>query len=63
MVLFLVHRTDARRVAVAADLDPAYAAALAAARAAGVEILAHGTAITPRAIELGPELPFVPPPG
>ena len=58
IVLFLVQRTDAQRVTVAADIDPTYATALAAARSAGVEILCHGTTITPDGIDLGPELPF-----
>ncbi|WP_172297560.1 DNA/RNA nuclease SfsA [Pseudoruegeria sp. HB172150] len=58
MVLFLVQRTDAREVRVAADIDPAYAAALTQAHAAGVEIIAHGTSITPGGVTLGPQLPF-----
>ncbi|PIE08623.1 MAG: DNA/RNA nuclease SfsA [Rhodobacterales bacterium] len=56
-VLFLVQRTDAREVRLAADLDPAYARAFDAARAAGVEVIAHGTRITPEGIWLGPCLP------
>ncbi len=60
-VLFLVQRTDASAVQVAADIDPAYARALSAALAAGVEVIAHGTAISPDGITLGPALPFTPP--
>ena len=41
VVLFVLQMTDARDFAVAADIDPAYAAALNAARAAGVEVLAY----------------------
>jgi sugar fermentation stimulation protein A len=52
VMLFLAQRADCRRFAVAADIDPAYAAALTAASAAGVEILAYGCRVSPQAIEL-----------
>ena len=55
-VLYLVQRTDCGRVALAADIDPGYAAAARAARAAGVAMLAHGAEITPRGIGFGPAL-------
>ena len=45
VLVYLVQRTDCDRVAVAGDIDPGYAAASAAARAAGVEVLAFGCAI------------------
>ncbi len=48
---------DAARAAGARDIDPAYAQAFDAARAAGVEVIAHGTRITPEGIWLGPRLP------
>lgn len=48
MMLYLVQRTDCRGFRLAGDIDPAYAAAFASARAAGVEALCLGTAITPR---------------
>lgn len=57
VLVYLVQRTDCTRMRTAADIDPAYAAALAAARAAGVEVLAHRAAITPSQITLGPALP------
>jgi len=58
MMLYLVQRTDAQRVTLAADIDPTYAQAFAAATDAGVEVLALGTRITPDAIEIAQELPF-----
>lgn len=57
-VLFLVQRTDAERVAIAADIDPGYAAAIAAARAAGVEVICHRCALSPEDVELDVALPF-----
>ncbi|WP_136636398.1 DNA/RNA nuclease SfsA [Pseudooceanicola onchidii] len=58
MVLFLVQRSDADRVTVAADIDPAYAAAITAARASGVEVLALSSIISAQEITAGPALPF-----
>jgi sugar fermentation stimulation protein A len=59
-MLYLVQRTDCTSVTLAADIDPGYAAAFAAARAAGVEAFALGTAITPEGIEPATELPLRP---
>lgn len=59
VMLYLVQRDDCDRLAMAADLDPAYAAASEAARAAGVEALAFGTRIDPRGVRLGAALPVV----
>ncbi len=53
VMLYLVQRTDCGRFQLAADIDPAYAAAFASARAAGVERLVLGTRITPQGIEVG----------
>jgi sugar fermentation stimulation protein A len=61
VLLFLVQRTDAAEVRLAADIDPAYAAAFVAAYAAGVEVVAHSTNISPKGVSLGPQLPFIPP--
>jgi sugar fermentation stimulation protein A len=61
VMLFLVQRTDARRVTLAADIDPAYAAAFAGAQAAGVEVIALGTRISPEGVEVAGPLPFIPP--
>lgn len=59
VLFYLVQRTDAARVTLAADIDPAYARAVAAAVADGVEVLAHGTRIDPSGVRLGPALPVV----
>lgn len=58
MMLYLVQRTDAQTVTLAPDIDPTYAAAFDAARAAGVEVMALGCDITPDAITVGAALPF-----
>ena len=59
VLLYLVQRTDCARVGVAADIDPAYATAFEEARAAGVEVMAHGAVIGPEGITLGPALPVL----
>lgn len=59
VMLYLVQRTDCDRFTLAADLDPAYARAFAEARAAGVEAIALGTAITPDAVEIGAPMPVI----
>jgi sugar fermentation stimulation protein A len=41
VMLFLIQRSDARKLALARDIDPGYGAAFDAARVAGVEILAY----------------------
>ena len=58
VLLYLVQRTDARAVAVAGDIDPHYAAALARARAAGLETLALGCRISPEAVHPAAPLPL-----
>jgi sugar fermentation stimulation protein A len=52
VMLFLVQRTDCERFAAAADIDPAYARALTAAVAQGVEIFCLGTDITPESVKI-----------
>ncbi|MFW8594167.1 DNA/RNA nuclease SfsA [Cribrihabitans neustonicus] len=52
MMLYLVQRTDCDRFALAADIDPAYAAGFEAAAAAGVERLVLCTRITPESVEI-----------
>lgn len=58
IMLYVVQRTDCARMALAADLDPAYAAAFTAARAAGVEAVAHATRITREGVWLDAEMPL-----
>ncbi|WP_299413327.1 DNA/RNA nuclease SfsA [uncultured Sulfitobacter sp.] len=52
VLIYLVQRTDCTHVDIAADIDPKYAAAHAAATAAGVETIALGTHITPQGIDI-----------
>jgi sugar fermentation stimulation protein A len=63
VMFYLVQRTDCDAVTLAADLDPAYAAAFAQAQARGVEVLAYDTQISPQRVTLGKRLPFHPPKG
>ncbi len=58
VLLFIVQRSDARGVASAADLDPAYAKGLQEAAAAGVEILAYGCHVSPTSICVQINLPI-----
>jgi sugar fermentation stimulation protein A len=58
VLLFLVQRADCARVAAAADIDPAYAAALIQAKADGVEILCYNCRLSPAAIALDARLPL-----
>ncbi len=52
VLLYLVQRTDCTQVAMAQDIDPAYAEAHHAATQAGVETLCIGTHITPQEVRL-----------
>ena len=58
VMLYIVQREDCDRFRLAADLDPAYAAAFAVARAAGVEALCYSCKVGPEAIELAGPLPI-----
>lgn len=58
VMLYLIQRTDAQTFALAADIDPAYAAAFASARDAGVEALAFDTVISPEGVTLGRAVPL-----
>ncbi|EEE36504.1 sugar fermentation stimulation protein [Rhodobacteraceae bacterium KLH11] len=53
VMLYLVQRTDCDRFALAADIDPTYAAAFETAQAQGVEKLVYGTRISPEGVLVG----------
>lgn len=57
-MLYLVQRTDAERVTIAADIDPAYADGLRDAMRAGVQVLALGCRIDPVSVEPAGPLAF-----
>jgi sugar fermentation stimulation protein A len=57
VVLFVAQRSDARRFAVAGDIDPAFQAAARQARDAGVEMLCYACALSPEQIVLDKSLP------
>ncbi len=57
MLLYLVQREDCAAVRIAADIDPAYAAAAEAARAAGVEFRALGCRVSAEEIAAAGPLP------
>ncbi len=61
--LFVIQRTDCDRFAACADLDKIYAAELALAAAAGVEVLCYDCDISPQAIQLNQRLPWIHAPG
>lgn len=58
VMLYLVQRTDAERVSIAGDIDPAYAAGLGRAVNAGVEVMAIRCDITPEGVTPGVAVPF-----
>ena len=59
VMLYVVQRTDCADFRLAADLDPGYAQAAGAARAAGVETLCLACRITVEEIRLAGPLPVV----
>lgn len=58
VMLFVIQRTDCDLFAACADLDPAYAAGLAQAAAAGVEVLAYRCAISAATVALADRIPW-----
>ena len=59
VMVYLIQRGDAHRFRPAADIDPKYAAALVAARAAGVEAYAVTCRISPDGITVDKVLPAI----
>ncbi len=59
VMAFVVQRGDCDRVAIAADLDPAYARGFAAARKAGVEVIAYACRVTPDGIAVERAVPVL----
>jgi sugar fermentation stimulation protein A len=59
ITLYVVQRTDCTALRLATDLDPGYAAAFAAARAAGVEAAAHATTIDRTGVRLAEPIPMM----
>ena len=58
VMLYIVQRTDCARFRLAADLDPGYAQAFAAARSAGVEVVVRGTRIDREGVRIGAPMGF-----
>lgn len=57
VLLYVLQRDDCDRMTLAADIDPAYARAVAAAQAAGVELICHRTRLDPAGIWLAGPVP------
>ena len=57
VMLYVIQRADCNRFALAADIDPAYARAFAAARVAGVEAICYGCVLSREEIMLDKALP------
>ncbi|MFT6786061.1 MAG: sugar fermentation stimulation protein A [Dinoroseobacter sp.] len=60
IMLYLIQRSDCARFRLAPDLDPGYARAFDAARAAGVQMIAYGTQIDTGDVTIGAALPVDP---
>ena len=58
VMLYIVQREDCGSFTLAADIDPAYAAAFTQARAAGVEALAYACRLSPAGIAVESPLPI-----
>jgi sugar fermentation stimulation protein A len=56
-LLFVLQRPDAHRIEAAAAIDPAFAKALAAAKAAGVRVLGRRCHVSLEALTLGDAVP------
>ncbi|MDT8390631.1 MAG: DNA/RNA nuclease SfsA [Lentisphaeria bacterium] len=60
VMLYIINRSDGNGFRPAHDIDPAYARGLRAAAAAGVEILAYQTRITPEEISVDAAVDILP---
>lgn len=58
VMLYLIQRADAEDFTLAGDIDPRYAAAFAAARAAGVEAIAYACNLSPEEITIARAVPL-----
>jgi sugar fermentation stimulation protein A len=58
VMLFVIQRTDCDAFSTAADLDPAYAAGLTAAAAAGVEVLCYDCDLSEQEIRIARRIPW-----
>ena len=59
VMLYLVQRDDCDAFALAADIDPTYAAMFDSAREAGVEALVYGTVLSRDGVGIGAPMPLV----
>lgn len=59
VAMFVVQRTDCEAFSACADLDPAFAAGLDQAAAAGVEVLVYACEISPQAVSISHRIPWV----
>jgi sugar fermentation stimulation protein A len=57
-MLFVAQRGDCRRLEIAADIDPTYAAELGRARQAGVEVMAYACRVSPAGVEIDRPMEF-----
>lgn len=58
VLFFCVQHSNARRVGIAADIDPAYARQLRLAMAAGVEVICYGCRLSPAEVIIDRPLGF-----
>jgi len=59
LMLYLIQRADAEAFSLAGDIDPRYAAAFEAARAAGVEAIAYACDLSPTEITIARPVPIL----
>ena len=59
VMFYLIQRGDCSAFRLAGDVDPAYTAAFAKARAAGVEMIAYGCRLSPQEIAVAGRIPIL----